>query len=100
MARFDWLDASKIPNMLNNLQKMFSLHSLLSSCQTPIVRDYPAHLSVTTFTYALGTLQLAIVAVCVERDLSTWASTFYSDIPAVLYGVCDCGRGIYESTSL
>jgi hypothetical protein len=58
-----------------------------SSCQTPIVRDYPAHLSMTAFTYALGALQLAIVAVCIERDLSVWASTFYSDIPAVLYGV-------------
>lgn len=54
--------------------------------QTPVLRDYPAQLSVTTFTYALGALQLAVIAVCTERDPATWASTFLSDLPAVFYG--------------
>lgn len=54
--------------------------------QAPIMRDYPAPISAISFTYGFGTIQLAIVAVCIERDPAVWASTFLSDLPAVLYG--------------
>ncbi|KAH7285749.1 hypothetical protein KP509_33G043800 [Ceratopteris richardii] len=68
---------------------------LLGNCSTwavwfilqgPILRDYPAHLSATAFTYLFGSVQLAILAVSFERNLDTWAATFYSDLPALLYG--------------
>ncbi|KAH7278390.1 hypothetical protein KP509_38G039100 [Ceratopteris richardii] len=54
--------------------------------QGPILRDYPAYLSAMALTYLFGSVQLAIVAVCFERDLDVWAATFYSDLPALLYG--------------
>lgn len=54
--------------------------------QNPVLRDYPAQLSATAFTYTFGSIQLALIAMCVERDLDTWAATFYSDLPAILYG--------------
>ncbi|MCO5574533.1 hypothetical protein L7F22_028320 [Adiantum nelumboides] len=54
--------------------------------QAPVSRDYPAYLSATTLTYFFGSVQLAVIAVCVERDLDTWAATFYMELPALLYG--------------
>ncbi|KAI5069937.1 hypothetical protein GOP47_0014280 [Adiantum capillus-veneris] len=54
--------------------------------QAPVARDYPAYLSATTLTYIFGSIQLAIIAICVERDLDTWAATFYMELPALLYG--------------
>lgn len=54
--------------------------------QSPVLRDYPAQLSSTAFQYTFGTAQLLVVAVIIERDLAVWASTFTSDLSAVLYG--------------
>lgn len=63
--------------------------------QTPVLRDFPAQLSSMTFMYAFGTIQLAIIAVCVERDLAVWASTLYSDLATILYaGIVTSGVGM------
>lgn len=70
--------------------------SLQWHAQNPVLRDYPAQLSATALTYIFGTIQLAIIAICVERDLDTWATTFYLDLPAILYGVCGIQISVFN----
>lgn len=40
--------------------------------QSPVIKQYPARLSVTAFTSFFGTLQLLVLAVCKVREPSKW----------------------------
>ncbi|KAI5057761.1 hypothetical protein GOP47_0027776 [Adiantum capillus-veneris] len=53
--------------------------------QSPVMKQYPARLSVTAFTSFFGTLQLLILALCKERNVSSWIVPWGSQLLAVLY---------------
>ncbi|MCO5607267.1 hypothetical protein L7F22_061460 [Adiantum nelumboides] len=53
--------------------------------QSPVMKQYPARLSVTAYTSFFGTLQLLILAVCREREVSSWILPWGSQLFAVLY---------------
>ncbi|KAH6558389.1 hypothetical protein KP509_1Z067000 [Ceratopteris richardii] len=57
------------------------------SCQlsSPVIKQYPARLSVTVITSFFGTLQLLVLALCIERNPSKWILTEAREVLSVLY---------------
>ncbi|KAH7281967.1 hypothetical protein KP509_35G005600 [Ceratopteris richardii] len=53
--------------------------------QSPVIKQYPARLSVTAFTSFFGTLQLLVLALCIERNPSKWILTEAPEVLSVLY---------------
>lgn len=53
--------------------------------QSPVMKQYPARLSITAFTSFFGTLQLLVLAVCKERDPSRWILPWGPRLLSVLY---------------
>ncbi|KAK9948505.1 hypothetical protein M0R45_004077 [Rubus argutus] len=53
--------------------------------QAPVLKKYPARLSVTTFTLFFGILQFLAVAAYVERDSEAWQVHSGSEAFAILY---------------
>ncbi|CAA7390688.1 unnamed protein product [Spirodela intermedia] len=53
--------------------------------QAPVLKKYPARLSVTSYTCFFGVIQFLIIAAFVERDLASW--TFHSggEVFTILY---------------
>ncbi|KAH7316366.1 hypothetical protein KP509_21G090300 [Ceratopteris richardii] len=53
--------------------------------QSPVIKQYPARLSVTAFRSFFGTLQLLVLALCIERNPSKWILTEAREALSVLY---------------
>ncbi|KAH6555905.1 hypothetical protein KP509_1Z218600 [Ceratopteris richardii] len=53
--------------------------------QSPVIKQYPARLSVTVITSFFGTLQLLVLALCIERNPSKWILTEAREVLSVLY---------------
>lgn len=55
--------------------------------QAPIVKKYPAKLSLTSFTFFFGLIQFLFIAAFVERDPKHWQIQSGEEIFTILYAV-------------
>ncbi|KAL6010144.1 WD repeat-containing protein wat1 [Asimina triloba] len=55
--------------------------------QAPILKKYPARLSVTSFTCFFGVIQFVIIAAFLERDLEAWKFHSGGEVFTILYAV-------------
>ena len=55
--------------------------------QAPVLKKYPARLSVTSYTCFFGLLQFLAIAAVVERDAAAWTLTSGSELLTILYAV-------------
>ena len=55
--------------------------------QTHTIKQYPAHLSLTTLVCFIGTLQAAVVTFVMERRTSVWTIGFDMNLLAAAYAV-------------
>ncbi|GLT49621.1 hypothetical protein SLA2020_231670 [Shorea laevis] len=70
--------------------------SLWLILQVPISACYPDHLSSTAWMCFLGTLQCAVLAFFLEKDLKAWIISSYADLAACLYaGVVASGIAFF-----
>ncbi|KAM0938872.1 putative EamA domain-containing protein [Dioscorea sansibarensis] len=53
--------------------------------QAPVLKKYPARLSVTAYTCFFGVLQFLVIALVVERDASAWIFNSGSEIFTIFY---------------
>ncbi|KAF5740812.1 protein WALLS ARE THIN 1 [Tripterygium wilfordii] len=53
--------------------------------QTPVLKKYPARLSVTSYTCFFGLIQFLIIAVFAERDLQAWIFHSGGEVFTILY---------------
>lgn len=56
--------------------------------QAPVLKKYPARLSVTSYTCFFGIIQFIIIAAIAERDVEAWLFHSGGEIFSVLYAVC------------
>jgi len=55
--------------------------------QAPVLKKYPARLSVTSYTCFFGLIQFMIIAALFERDLDAWKFHSGGELFSVLYAV-------------
>lgn len=55
--------------------------------QAPVVKKYPAKLSLTSFTCFFGLIQFLIIAAFAERDLKNWKIQSGEEVFTILYAV-------------
>ncbi|ONK79467.1 uncharacterized protein A4U43_C01F6660 [Asparagus officinalis] len=53
--------------------------------QAPVLKKYPARLSVTSYTCFFGVLQFLVIAAFMERDFDAWAFHSASEVFTVVY---------------
>lgn len=68
-----------------HLLKLPSLEFL----QAPVVKKYPAKLSLTSFTCFFGLIQFLIIAALCERDPKNWKIRSGEEVFTILYAVSD-----------
>ncbi|KAF1886169.1 hypothetical protein Lal_00045399 [Lupinus albus] len=54
--------------------------------QTPLLKKYPARLSVTSYTFFFGLLQFLLIALIFVRDAKAWLFHSAQEAVAILYG--------------
>lgn len=55
--------------------------------QAPVLKKYPARLSVTSYTCFFGVIQFLIIAAFFERDLQAWRVNSGGELFSVFYAV-------------
>lgn len=55
--------------------------------QAPVLKKYPARLSVTSYTCFFGVLQFLVIAAFIERDLKAWMFHSGGEVFTILYAV-------------
>lgn len=55
--------------------------------QAPVLKKYPARLSVTSYTCFFGLIQFLIIALIVERDAQAWIFQSGAEVFTILYAV-------------
>jgi hypothetical protein len=55
--------------------------------QAPVLKKYPARLSVTSYTCFFGVIQFLIIAAFIERDVDAWSFHSGSEVFTILYAV-------------
>ncbi|KAJ6792954.1 putative protein WALLS ARE THIN 1 [Iris pallida] len=55
--------------------------------QAPLLKKYPARLSVTSYTCFFGVLQFLVIAAFIERDSSAWKFHSAAELFTILYAV-------------
>lgn len=55
--------------------------------QAPVLKKYPARLSVTAYTCFFGVLQFLVIALVVERDASAWIFNSGGEVFTIFYAV-------------
>ena len=55
--------------------------------QAPVVRNYPAKLSLTSFTCFFGLIQFMVIAAFFERDPNKWKIKSGEEIFTIIYAV-------------
>ncbi|CAN6485893.1 unnamed protein product [Victoria cruziana] len=56
--------------------------------QAPVLKKYPARLSVTSYTCFFGVIQFLIIAAFIERDVQTWMISSGGELFTILYAGC------------
>ncbi|KAG6648559.1 hypothetical protein CIPAW_07G155100 [Carya illinoinensis] len=57
--------------------------------QAPVLKKYPARLSVTSYTCFFGLLQFVVIALIFERDAQAWVFHSGGELFTILYAVSD-----------
>ena len=57
--------------------------------QAPVLKKYPARLSVTSYTCFFGLIQFVAIAAFVERDAQAWIFHTGGEVFTILYAVSD-----------
>lgn len=55
--------------------------------QAPVLKKYPARLSVTSYTCFFGLIQFLVIALIVERDAQAWIFQSGGEVFTILYAV-------------
>lgn len=55
--------------------------------QAPVLKKYPARLSVTSYTCFFGLLQFLVIALLLERDAQAWLFHSAGEVFTILYAV-------------
>lgn len=55
--------------------------------QAPVLKKYPARLSVTSYTCFFGLLQFLVIASFIERDLQAWLVHSGGEVFSIFYAV-------------
>eukprot|EP01018_Ginkgo_biloba_P032826 Gb_35355 [translate_table: standard] len=67
--------------------------------QRPVTKRYPAELSITSFICLLGTLQSAVLALCIDHKAASWALKWDLKLLVIFYGGILCtGFGYFVQT--
>lgn len=56
--------------------------------QVPVLKKYPARLSLTAFTCLFGIIQFMVISLFVERDIEVWKISSAGEFLTMLYAVC------------
>lgn len=64
------------------MANLLSLHNF----QAPLLKKYPANLSVTAYSYFFGAILMVVTAVFMTNESTEWSLT-QSEVFAVLYAV-------------
>ncbi|KAL8118083.1 protein WALLS ARE THIN 1-like isoform X1 [Apium graveolens] len=63
--------------------------------QAPVVKNYPARLSIACYTFLSGLMQFLAIAACTEREIQAWKIHSQSELLCVLYaGVVASGLAL------
>lgn len=55
--------------------------------QAPVLKQYPAKLTLTSFTCFFGLIQFLVIALFVETDLNNWIIVSWEELFTILYAV-------------
>ncbi|CAN8269123.1 unnamed protein product [Cochlearia groenlandica] len=67
--------------------------------QAPVLKKYPAKLTLTSFTCFFGLVQFLVIALFVETDLNNWIIVSYEELFTILYaGIIASGLVVYLQT--
>lgn len=55
--------------------------------QAPVVKNYPARLSIACFTFLFALMQFLAIAAVTEREIEAWKINSQSELLCVLYAV-------------
>lgn len=55
--------------------------------QAPVLKNYPARLSVTSYTCFFGVIQFLVIAAFIERDVNAWIFHSGGEVFTILYAV-------------
>jgi drug/metabolite transporter (DMT)-like permease len=66
--------------------------------QAPVLKKYPARLSVTSYTCFFGVIQFLVIAAFMERDADAWKFHSGSELFTILYAVSFLITYIHTST--
>jgi drug/metabolite transporter (DMT)-like permease len=67
--------------------------------QAPVLKKYPARLSVTSYTCFFGLIQFLIIALIVERDAQAWIFQSGGEVFTILYAVSNLFQSTYSYNS-
>ncbi|KAG2315858.1 hypothetical protein Bca52824_018980 [Brassica carinata] len=67
--------------------------------QAPVLKKYPAKLTLTSFTCFFGLVQFLVIALFVETDLNNWIIVSWEELFTILYaGIIASGLVVYLQT--
>ncbi|CAL9221308.1 unnamed protein product [Arabidopsis halleri] len=67
--------------------------------QAPVLKQYPAKLTLTSFTCFFGLIQFLVIALFVETDLNNWIIVSWEELFTILYaGIIASGLVVYLQT--
>ncbi|XP_010506531.1 PREDICTED: WAT1-related protein At3g18200-like [Camelina sativa] len=67
--------------------------------QAPVLKQYPAKLTLTSFTCFFGLIQFLVIALFVETDLNNWIIASWEELFTILYaGIIASGLVVYLQT--
>ncbi|XP_010549098.1 PREDICTED: WAT1-related protein At3g18200 [Tarenaya hassleriana] len=67
--------------------------------QAPVLKKYPAKLTLTSFTCLFGLIQFLVIALFVETDINNWVIVSWEELLTILYaGIVASGIVVYLQT--
>ena len=64
--------------------------------QAPVLKTYPAKLTLTSFTCFFGLVQFLVIALFVETDLNNWIIVSWEELFTILYAVSSLSLPIFS----
>lgn len=76
------------------LLKVYHNFFIFYFLQAPVLKKYPAKLTLTSFTCFFGLIQFLVIAAFVETDLNHWKIQSLEELFTILYAVITCGFSV------